>query len=238
MSKVKLNLRKVVAIVICLAGFGISANAQQKYYAGGMYKDSYISAYIKEQSPMNNNCQSKLRKDALYIKNNSNETVEVEISYKSVEIDCSGKYFGEKMRYETHKISPNGDYTVSGYLHESRYSGSYYVESFSIINVKGPRGSSTSSSNSSYETQQGNSMPTWLRGNWFATDDGLFVFGSSDAGQLIWYDGSTASITSVEGNIVRIRSSTGNVGVITRINDNFINYEGVTTGSRWSATKR
>ncbi len=148
--------------LLVLAGLffgGISTNAQQKYYVGNMYKDSYISAYIKEKSPMNYNCQSELRNDALYIKNNSNEAVEVEISYKCVEIDCSGSYFGEKMRYKTVKMEANGDESISGYLHESRYSGSYYVESFSIINVKGQKGSSTSNSNSSYGTLQTQTQP-------------------------------------------------------------------------------
>jgi|GEM_PF-4651689 len=184
-------MKKYLVILVAIIGFGISANAQQKYYVGGMYKDSYIHAYIKEKSPMNYNCQQKLRNDALYIKNNSTETVFVEISYKCVEIDCNGSYFGEKTKYETHKISPNNDYSISGYLHKSKYSGSYYVESFSIIDVKAMGTNSTSSSSLSSNISQSITVPLWAQGRWcFVSNESLTIQVISNQISMSWDTGA------------------------------------------------
>ncbi|MDH6303661.1 hypothetical protein M2459_000405 [Parabacteroides sp. PF5-5] len=87
-------------------------------------------------------------------------------------------------------------------------------------------------------TSTSTSTPLWLLGNWFETETGKLVFGTSDTGQIVWNNGLIGNITSIEGNIVEVKYSNGNIASITKVNDNFIRYEGLTSGSKWTAMKK
>ena len=128
-------MKKVIFILVAVIGFGIIANAQPQMQTTN-YRDGNVLAYIEQHlSSSVSNCRGEKKADKLIVENVSNRTVTVKYSFRSVLYDCDDNFKKLDITNREVTLKPGEKKRESGYMSDG-YVRYYYVEAFSVINVK------------------------------------------------------------------------------------------------------
>jgi len=160
---------KKLFLFITFVIFGINVNAQNLQRGG--YNDGKIFAYIEQRKGTVTSYYGDGRMDNLIIENLTENDITLQYCFRTVKLDENKNFEQDKMVYENktlksrEKISENGRAAHNGKI------GSYYVDSFAIMNVavKSNPPSSLTPQNNIPQQNNNNSitLPKDLLGTWY-----------------------------------------------------------------------
>jgi len=183
----------------------VCVNAQNLQKNG--YNDGKVFAYIEQKKGTVTDYYGNGRMDTLRIENISGQEITVQYCFKAVKLDENNRYEQEKMVYQNKTIKA-GDYIrENGRAAHNSKIGSYYVESFAIMNVQVSSNSTpksnTNTQQSPVQPSQRAVVPSWAQGTWDSTDTpsnrNLIIITSS---QLILGGDYIRNFTGVNGDIL------------------------------------
>jgi len=126
------------------------------------YNDGKIFAYIEQKKGTVTDYYGNGRMDTLRIENISGQDITVQYCFKAVKLDENNRYEQEKMVYQNKTIKAGDNIRENGIAAHNSKIGSYYVESFAIMNVTINSNSISQSGNNKHAV----TVPAWAQGRW------------------------------------------------------------------------
>jgi len=185
-------MKRLVFFLLILVVFGICVNAQN--LQRGAYNDGKVFAYIEQRKGTVTDYYGNGRMDILIIENISGQEINLQYVFKAVKWDDNNRFEQDKIVNQNKTLKADEKIRENGRAAYNGMPGSYFVDSFAIMNVSV---NSTNQGNTGISSIQPPLTSVQSGNSWFVyTSDGRLVTSGrayKTGGDYDWYNVQTSN---------------------------------------------